>query len=65
MSGEQYDDMCRHLEQVAQEVIRNVYLNRKENTVTYVRKAEKTLVVNTRAFDPYSSSPPIFISSSE
>jgi hypothetical protein len=55
----QYTPLRKHMESISQRIMENVYVNRKEKTITYIRKENGVLYVNTKEFDPSGSAPPI------
>lgn len=60
-----YGELTKHLESVGQMVMRNAWLNRKDNTITYLSFQDDVLVVNTKPFDANASTPPVLVSSSD
>ncbi|MBX7204365.1 MAG: hypothetical protein K1X81_02970 [Bacteroidia bacterium] len=60
-----YFQLKKHLESVGQMVMKNAYVNRRENTITYLSFQDNALVVNTKPFDASSSTPPVLMTSAE
>jgi len=54
-----YTEIKGHMEHISQRIMENVYVNRKEKTITYIKKENGVLYVNTKNFDPTGSAPPI------
>lgn len=60
-----YFQLKKHLESVGQMVMKNAYVNRRDNTITYLTFQDNALVVNTKPFDASSSTPPVLMTSAE
>ena len=55
----QFTQLRKHMESMSQRIMENVYVNRKDKTITYIKKENGVLYVNTKEFDPSGSAPPV------